>query len=64
MYCGLNGPPNVVRVPVRMDNNNRRADGDGARLIGGVQTMFSQVNSVGVTAAWSNTKTKRKVMDF
>lgn len=35
-----------------MDDDLFRADGNGTSLIVGIQSMFSQVDSVGATAAW------------
>lgn len=45
-------PPDSVRVPVLVDDDLGGADGDGTTLIVGVQAVFSQVHSVGATAAW------------
>lgn len=40
-------PPDIVRVPVGVDNDLLRADGNGTTLTGS-QVMFSQIDSVGV----------------
>lgn len=42
----------MVRVPLLVDDDLLGADGDGTSLVVGVQTVFSQVDSVGAAAAW------------
>lgn len=49
---GARGPPDSVRVPSLMDNDLGGTDGNGTRLIIH-QVVFSQVDPVGVTAAWA-----------
>ena len=44
-------PPDSVRVPVLIDNDLSRADGNGTGLIVVFQIVFSQVDSVDATAA-------------
>lgn len=56
-------PPNIVRVPVGMDNELGRTDGDGVGLRRSVQAVFSQVNSVGTTAAWPQTHTHTQMKE-
>lgn len=51
-------PPDIVRVPFLMDDNLCRTDGYGTSLIAFIQSVFSQVDSVGATAAWPQ-KTKK-----
>lgn len=43
--------PDSVRVPLLMDDDLGGADGDGTSLIV-LQIVFSQIDSVGATAAW------------
>ena len=63
VYCVLenNVPPDIVRVPVFMDNDLVGADGNGTRLIVGVQAVFTQVNSVGATSVWPQRTTQALV---
>lgn len=49
---GARAPPDSVRVPSLVDDDLGRTDGDGTRLII-LQVVFSQVDPVGVTAAWA-----------
>lgn len=52
IYNVIMSPPDVVGVPVLMDDDLFRADGNGTSLVVLIQSMFSQVDSVGATAAW------------
>lgn len=52
-------PPDIVRVPVLVDDDLGGADGDGTRLIVGFEIVFSQVDSVGATAAWPHKRQKQ-----
>lgn len=43
--------PDPVGVPLLMDNNLSGGEGHGASLVGGLQTVFAQIDLVGVAAA-------------
>lgn len=49
---GARGLPDSIRVPGLVDNDLGGTDGNGTRLII-LQIVFSQVDPVGVTAAWA-----------
>lgn len=48
---GARDLPDSVRVPGLVDDDLGGTDGNGTRLIA-LQIVFSQVDPVGVTAAW------------
>lgn len=48
--------PDVVRVPVLVDDDPLGADGDGASLVVGAQVVFSDVHSVRATSAVTDVK--------